>query len=266
MAQMPVVDAAVAFRPYSATHAAVVLGFAAVTGLAVVAGRRRREAERARRFDRALGWVAFAVWVVTQAYGFLPGQYRPDRVWPIQVCDVAGLVAPLVLWTGWRRLRAVLYFWGLGLSTQAFVQPDVNPDMASVDFWTFWLAHGAVVGTAAYDLAARGFRPGWRDYGTAVLALAAWLAVVLPLDVVTGYNYGYVGGDAGGQPAFILGLGPWPGRLVWLSLLAAAAMAMLVVPWDLARRTERRRAGNEGPPAVPPAPPPPDAGGTLGSP
>ena len=227
------------FRPYSATHAAVVLGFTAVTALAVVIGRRCGT-DRGRRFDRALGWAVFAVWVVTQAYGFLPGQYDPSKVWPIQVCDVAGLVAPLVLWTGRRPLRAVLYFWGLGLSSQAFIQPDLNHGPAYVDFWTFWVAHAAVVGTAVYDLAARGFRPAWRDYGTAVAALAVLIAIVLPLDIVTGYNYVYVGNSKPGQPTVVDLLGPWPGRLAWLALLVAVGLAVLVVPWEVARRVVRR--------------------------
>ena len=44
-----------------------------------------------------------------------------------------------------------------------------------------------------YDTLARGFRPGLRDFSTASVAAAAPVAIVLPIDLATGWNYGFVG-------------------------------------------------------------------------
>jgi hypothetical integral membrane protein (TIGR02206 family) len=218
--------------------------FAAGTAALVVLRRRWRETPRAAVLDRSLAVGCFVAWVWVQAFGLLPWRYEAAKALPLHVCDLAGLVAPPMLWTGWRPLRTVCYFWGIGLSTQGFIQPDLQQGPNDPSFWAFWVGHVAVVGTALYDVAARGYRPTWRDYGVAVVTLAAYVAVVLPLDIVTGFNYGYVGRGKPGQPSVVDFLGPWPGRLLVISALAAAVLALMVLPWDVLRWWQRReRAG-----------------------
>jgi hypothetical integral membrane protein (TIGR02206 family) len=152
------------------------------------------------------------------------------------VCDLAALTAPLALTTSRRLPRALLYFWGLGLSSQGFVTPDLQDGPARVQFWVFWLNHFVVVGSAIYDLAGRGYRPTWRDYRWSVAAGVAYLAIVLPLDVALKLNYGYVGPALPGQPTIVDVLGPWPWRVVVICALTAAFMALIVAPWHLGRR------------------------------
>jgi hypothetical integral membrane protein (TIGR02206 family) len=244
------------FQPLSLTHGAVVVTFAAFI-LGLVALRQRwRETARAVALDRGLGAAAALVYVVTVAWPLLPRHF--DLAWslPLHICDVTTLCVPLaLLWPWprpWRPPRAILYFWGLGLSTQGFVTPDLQDGPARVGFWMFWLAHFSVVGGALYDVIGRGFRPTWRDYGVAVATGVWYVALVVPVNMALGVNYGYVGKGTPGQPTLIDALGPWPGRVAIILMLAAAATALLMLPWVIGRRFTGRAS------ACAPQPPRPE--------
>jgi hypothetical integral membrane protein (TIGR02206 family) len=221
------------FSAFSPTHAAVVACFFALT--AILVALRRRRSGTARRFDLALAWVALAVYVFTNGRPLMPGSFRLDWSLPLHVCDLATLFVPVTLFSNWRPVRALLYFWGVGLCTQGFFTPDLQDGPAKLGFWSFWLAHFSVVGGALYDVAARGYRPTWRDYATALGAGLLYVAVILPLDVLLHVNYGYVGPSTPGQPSLVDVLGPWPGRVPVIVALAAAVMALLMLPWRFRR-------------------------------
>jgi hypothetical integral membrane protein (TIGR02206 family) len=239
------------FQPYSASHGIVVVVFLVLTAMPIAMARKWSGIPRARTLDRVIAVLCLLTWFTVKIFRLLPGRYDPAKAVPLQVCDWVGLVAPLAIWTGWRPLRALLYFWGLGLSSQAFIQPDLAEGPIDPSFWSFWGGHAAIVGAALYDVVGRRFHPTWRDYWTAVGALAIWLAVVLPFDLATGYNYGYVGNSTPGQPTLVDVLGPWPARVPIIAALVAAALALIELPWHLARRIHRRRSSPGREPPLP---------------
>jgi len=159
------------------------------------------------------------------------------------VCDVTTLCVPLALLGGRRMPRALLYFWGLGLSTQGVLTPDLQDGPGQVGFWMFWLAHFSVVGGALYDVIARGYRPTWHDYRRAVGIGLVYIALLFGLNMCLGVNYGYVGQAEPGQPTIVDVLGPWPWRVPVIVALAVAAMTLLMLPWEVARHRRRPLAG-----------------------
>jgi hypothetical integral membrane protein (TIGR02206 family) len=239
------------FRPFSATHALVLLVFAATTAALVVA-RRRLAGEgpaRADAFDRALGILAALVWIVGTLVQFLPRYYDRTSSLPLHLCDFTIIAVPLALLTCWRPARALAYFWGIGLSTQGLITPDLVLGPGSIHFWLFWSAHFVIVGGALYDVIARGYRPTWRDFVLAAVTGVVYIALILPFDLLTSLNYGYVGKTAPGQPSLVDALGPWPGRVGVMVVLGVVVMALLAAPWEIARRF-RRRAVNGQPAPV----------------
>jgi uncharacterized membrane protein YwaF len=62
------------------------------------------------------------------------------------------------------------------------------------------------------------------------------VVLVLPLNVLLGANYGFVGNSRPDNPSIVDLLGPWPGRLIIIVLLVAAVLALLMLPWEIARR------------------------------
>jgi hypothetical integral membrane protein (TIGR02206 family) len=226
----------ITFRPFGATHAVVLVVFVVFT-CAIVALRRRARGERGRRrVDGALAVLTGLTWLVVNGWWFLPGHFDPAFSLPLHVCDVTGLVVPVVLVWPRRWLRAILYFWGLGLSLQGFIQPDLRDGPHLPGFWLFWANHYVVVGLSIYDLAARAYRPRWRDFAVSVVAGLGYVAVVLPIDVIFGLNYGYLGPGRPHQPTLIDHLGPWPWRLGVIFGLVALVWVVMVLPWELSRR------------------------------
>jgi hypothetical integral membrane protein (TIGR02206 family) len=234
------------FHAFSMTHAAVLVTFAVVTSLACALGRRWRGTPRLARAEWGVGLAMLGVWLAAQVYWFLPGNFSIDEALPIHMCDLTGLIAPLLLLTGRRALRALLYFWGIGLSINALLTPVLTDGPGHVRFWLFFLTHAAIIGTAVYDLVARGYRPDRHDWLLATGGCAAWLAVVLAVDLSLGVNYGYVGNVTPERPTVIDQLGPWPGRVFKMVVAVLVLFTAMWLPFEFARRRWARGGGSAG--------------------
>ena len=230
------------FRSFSALHAAALGAIALLVMLAIVLARRRGPTPRATPIERALGWAYLAAWVTTFTFLAFPPLLDPPKTYPLQLCHWTGVAAAAYLITRSSVLRPIVYLWGLALSTQALITPTLVEGPAIWPFWFFWTTHGMIAGVALYDVIVLGYRPALRDYAIACGAAALYLAVVLPLNLAFGWNYGFVGPSEPEVPTLVDVLGPWPERLAIIVPLVAAVMAILALPWMLARR---RRAGLE---------------------
>lgn len=250
---MPLADVLHTFRQYGPVHVAVVLAIVAA-GVQLVRRRRRLADEPARRrLDVTLGAAVLTIWAANQVAEMMPWRFELHRSLPLHVCDVVGLVAALAMLTGARVWRAMLYYWGIGLSTQALITPELADGLATFSFWSFWVPHGAIIALAVYDLAGRGYRPGWRDFAIGIATLTAYLAVVLPFDLAYQVNYGFVGRGMPGQPSVIDFLGDWPIRVYKLAVAVFVVLAVLTVPWVVAARRAggRRELPSRGPESSP---------------
>jgi hypothetical integral membrane protein (TIGR02206 family) len=218
------------FVAYSGLHF-VAVGVCCLVVAGMAAAGRALRAEHELGLRRALGVVGLAYWLSYNLWWNRNGIDWTSGL-PLQLCDINGAIAPLALWTSQRWLRAVLYFWGFALTTQAFIQPALGFGPATLLFWFFWAQHTIILGYAVFDVAAFGFRPTWRDLGKSYGAGAIYLAVVVPLNLILGADYGYLGNLAPEQiPPFVAALGPWPARAVAVVALAAIACALVELPW-----------------------------------
>lgn len=230
------------FRPFSLTHGYALLCLALVIALAIAVGRRQRdtyEQSAPTDFERKLAYANIAVWIVAHGWWQLPERFDPVTTLPLQMCHIASLIASAVLLTRNHKLRAILYFWAFALCTQAIITPSLIDPPSSPVFWSFWFLHGFVMMTAVHDIAVNGFRPTWRDYGTACAASATYVALVLPINIALGANYGFVGKSKPLNPSIVDLLGPWPERLLIIVPLAALVMALVMLPWVMLRRVSK---------------------------
>ena len=206
--------------------------------LAIGVGLRRRGIDdRSLRLSAIV--LAIPAWLFMQLW-YAWYAWDPVDAAPLHICDLGGVVAMFALSSRGgghlRWFRAVLFFWAIGLTTQAFFTPVLTAEQGpdTMKFWLFWISHGWVVGAALYDLIVRGYRPTLVDLGRGIVVTAAWLAVVFVINVLPdgGYNYGYVG-PVDDQPGIVALLGPWPLRVVWMSLIVLAGFIAI---WALACR------------------------------
>ena len=220
------------FHAFSALHAGALCAIALVTGFAIAAARRRGRSPRATATERLVGWAYLAAWTTTYTFFFFSPMHEPAKTLPLQLCHWTAAAAALLLVTRWAVLRPLVYFWGFALCTQALITPSLTEGPAIYPFWFFWTTHGMIVGVALYDLLALGYRPTIRDYGIACAGAAAYFAVVLPLDIAFDWNYGFVGPGKPEVRTIVDALGPWPARLAAIVALVAAAMGLLLLPWQ----------------------------------
>lgn len=230
-----------AFHAFSLTHGAVIFAFAVVMSLIMRLARSQRDRAALVRRERLAAMAMLAAWILINAWGLMPARFDASDSLPLHVCDLVGLLAPLALWKPASWSRALVYFWGLGLCTQAFITPLLMHGPATLRFWTFWITHGIAVGTPLYDVAVRAYRPRWRDCAFACAAALGYAIIMFPVDSLAGWNYSYLGPDRPDRPTILDALGPWPWRACTVAALSGLAMIALMLPWTCVRALRRAR-------------------------
>ena len=249
------------FRPFTTFHALV----AGICGILIVGAcwyggtRHAPGSPEERRFRHIWGWSILACQAFATIWRLLPENYTLHDGLPLQLCRIAGWVCGLSMVfgdkPGWRWARTCTYFWGLGLCAQGLVTPLRLGGLGSMDFWLFWTVHLQIVGSAVYDVAVLRYRPTFRDYGAVAAISLAFVALIIPFNVLMNTEYVWLGrglavskelgwlGDGKYRTRNIIDhLGDWPLRPVRLVLLGLCVMAMLWLVWRLPfRRLLRAR-------------------------
>ncbi len=229
-------DWATEFRPFTLFHAVTTAACIAVIAAATILGVRWRGTPRETFLRRAWAWLVLGGQVVLGIY-FLWPPFDVQYSLPLHICDVAGWISAFAMLTDRRWLRVILYYWGIVLSTQAFLTPVLHghgSGFATPNFWAFWGLHVMIVGSAVYDIVVHRFRPTWRDFRTAVLFTASYTAAIFVLNIILKTNYVYVGNLRPLNPTIIDRLGDWPLRVVWLGLIVTAGFALFTAVWPTA--------------------------------
>lgn len=239
-----------AFAPFTTTHwLAAGLGTACIA-VFVAAGRMAPE-----RAEKRIAQTWAILWLIQQAistvYWLLPRSFDIGTSLPLHLCDVVGWLGPFALLLAHTRktrwLRTIVYFWGIGLSSQAFFTPTLEYGPGDPRFWLFWISHTQIVGAGIYDVIVRGYRPDARDFKAALIASACWMVPIVLLNWATGMNYGYLGPELEGQTVLNL-LPPWPWRILAMAGIVLVLFTLMWIAWPIAERLTRR----------PNATPPPD--------
>jgi hypothetical integral membrane protein (TIGR02206 family) len=223
------------FVPFSGLHLLAVAVCGLLVALLATAGWALRERPAEPKLRRLWAVFALCYWLVYVLWWNRNG-LDLDGGLPLHLCDFNGLVAPLALLTLNRWARATLYFWSFTLTLQAFIQPLLSAGPAQLEFWAFWAGHTIIMASAVYDVVVLGFRPDWRDVGRVLIVSLAYVAVVTPVNLELGTNYGFIGNPPPGKsiPPFIAAMGPWPWRAVIVMGLATIGFVLTLLPWRMA--------------------------------
>ncbi|MEM7628066.1 MAG: TIGR02206 family membrane protein [Planctomycetota bacterium] len=233
------------FHAFSLHHAVVIAVCALVViGLCLLGRWAGTRAELRLRRAWIAVLIAWQAWMLV--WWLLPANFEPQDSYPLHLCDLAVWLAPVALLSERRWSRGLLYFWAIGLSTQAFATPVLSEGAGEWRYWSFWIGHTQIVGSAVYDIVVRRFRPHAGDLGFAVGVGAAYAAAMFAFNVRTGFNYGYVGPSSPGPRTVLDALGPWPLRAVWVVLLATLAQVLAWLPWAAARGAAAGQVGAGG--------------------
>ena len=234
-----------AFEPFTLLHLVVLL--VAVFGwwLLVFFARSVRGTPfelTARRAFALIVWLPNVAWFVRQS---VPPHFDWGHSLPLHLCDFAWIAAGWSLWTAGdpQRLRhQVPVLWGLALSLLAFVTPTLTSGPGGIHFWAFWLTHWQILAVCLWNLV-QGTRPDPRGLRGPILLTAACFALATAVNLALDTNYFFTGKSLPSRPTPLDVLGPWPLRILWIALLGVLALALIALPFLLARRArEKTRA------------------------
>ncbi|TDE15754.1 TIGR02206 family membrane protein [Jiangella asiatica] len=224
------------FSSYGTSHQVVLAALVALAAWLVVRGRTLRGTPGAERLSRAFAAGFLALTLPLQIYFNLPGRFALDLSLPIQLCDLAWLASVHALVTHHRWSVALTYYWGLTLSVQPILTPDLAADFPEPGFILYWSMHGLTVVTAVFLTWGLGLTPDWGSYRVAVAATALWAVTVFAFNAAADTNYGFL--NAKPDSASVLDLfGPWPWYVVVETVLLAGVWALITLPW--VRRSRR---------------------------
>ncbi|ROR92130.1 TIGR02206 family membrane protein [Nocardioides aurantiacus] len=192
---------------------------------AVWLGRRLRARGVEPSFRRAVAVLLVVTTVPLQVLQLLPGDFRLGTSLPLQICDLAWMLAAWALWTGRRRPAQVLLLWGVTLVPQAVLTPALVETFPDPRYLMFWSMHLLTIWSAVHLGATGQGRPSWRGLRVAVAATLAWVVSVMVLNAAIGTNYGYLNGKPSGGSLLDL-LGPWPAYVV-------AEVGVVLVVWTV---------------------------------
>jgi len=161
------------FQAFTPQHYLLMAIFlAGACGLVAVGRSRRRAADD--RFDRALAVAIVVVTVPSQLYQLAPWDFSLGSSLPLALCDFAWIVGAWALWTHAPVPTALIYYWGLTLTTQAILTPSLGETFPNPRYFMFWSMHFLIVWSAVYLTFGLGLGPGWREYRISLAVTLAW--------------------------------------------------------------------------------------------
>jgi hypothetical integral membrane protein (TIGR02206 family) len=218
-----------AFGP---AHLALLGAVPAAAGLLAVASRRRPGAARPLRL--ALAAALAATEAASYAHALALGWIQPPRGLPLDLCDVAAVLAIAALVRPRPRAVELLYYVGVAGSGMALLTPDLGVPWPSFAAIAFFASHGGVVAAALLLVWSGAGRPGPGSWLRAWALVNAYAAAIAVFDAAFGTNYMYLCRKPAAASLLDL-LGPWPWYLVAADAVALALFAALYAPFRRAR-------------------------------
>jgi hypothetical integral membrane protein (TIGR02206 family) len=227
------------FGRYGLEHG-ITLALLAAVALLLVAVARRSRTERGRipagiRFPLAA--------LLVGGLGFALVDALPIRgldwldVLPLDLCDLAVLVAVWALLTGSRLACELVYFWGLTGTLIAMLTPDVDAGFPDTRCVSFFALHGAVAVAAVVMAFGAGVRPRPGANLRVFWITNAYALLVGLVDAAAGKNYLYLCRKPS-QPTIMDAMGPWPWYILAADALAFVLFWALMAPFRGRPRSE----------------------------
>jgi hypothetical integral membrane protein (TIGR02206 family) len=223
------------FQPFSVSHWLAILATLAA-GAVLIRWFRRDDvtASSKLRLRKIIGSILVMAVVLDPVLTLLRYHGNPAAAWqllvqdalPLHLCDVVSLLLAWALFSGRQRLAEVGYFWSVTATTQGLLTPALGSDWRSPEFYAFFVQHGGAPVAGVVLAFGIGLPPQAGYFKRMIWWSWGYLACAYPLNLLLGTNYGFINGKPG-TPSLLDQLGPWPGYLIPLQLIAFAAYLIL---------------------------------------
>lgn len=218
------------FERWSLSHGLVIAFTLALAAALIVATRGRDwHSPRVSLLRGLVGGVIFCGFVVDNFW--IVSNAGPDwaDALPCYLCSWTFFLCGLALLSGWRWAVDASVYWGLTLTIQALITPDLGYGFPDAVFFLFFWGHALPVSVALWLwLGLQGIHRGlprgawWRS----LLLFELWAAISFGLWRAFGTNYGYWNHKPE-VPTALDWFGPWPWYLLVLQGLIALSWFLL---------------------------------------
>jgi hypothetical integral membrane protein (TIGR02206 family) len=209
---------------------AVAIG--AATCAALCLGARRRPGRWVAWAGRGLSIVLIADAITFISTPLVQGTWSWQTSVPLDLCDVALIVAAAACWQPrWQLAVELTYFWGLAGTLQAVSTPDLSIGFPHLAFFEFVVGHLGIVIAALYLVVGLRLAPRRGSVPRVFAITAAYTAVVGCVDALVGANYMFLRAIPG-HASLLSVLGPWPWYIVSAAGVALVLLAVLDVPFQ----------------------------------
>jgi hypothetical integral membrane protein (TIGR02206 family) len=173
--------------------------------------------------------------VLLYGWYFYFEQFSLEQSLPLQLCSISYILTIVILLFPFYRIYEFLYFAGAGGAIQALLTPAaILSGFPHFTYFYFFIGHGAIVWVALYMTWVHGYRPTWRSIWRVLLIMNGLLAVIIPVNWITGGNYLFVTEKPSGD-TLLNYLGPWPWYLLSLEGVAVVIFIFMYLPFLLRR-------------------------------
>ncbi len=203
-----------------------------LVGWSLLISRGRRENPCLRRYEFRLAFsaVILATNVFSLSMRLIPERWNLDSSLPLHLCDFAWMASCWSLIVQERRhalAHQMVFYWGLGLSTQAFIQPTLHHGIQTLDYWFFWIPHWQIVAVGLLNYFGFGLRPSWAGFRRTVAWTVFLVLCVTAMNIVLETPYCFTGRGTPENPTVVDVFGPWPWRILVLFAVVIAWFAIL---------------------------------------
>ena len=236
-------DQSIPFRLFGAQHGLIIaLTILASVLIPVLANRYlmiRQRLQLAQIWALAMslsvvGWVVIEVAV---------GEFDMQKDLPLNICNSAALLAPVLMWKPTLRMHEVLYFAVLAGTLQAVLTPDLPYGFPHYGFFRYWVVHSGLVAYVIYVTWSLKLFPDIRGLFRAFGWLNLYAAVMFVLNLLIGSNYMYLMRKPE-TPSLLDMFGPWPWYILVCELAALVIFFIVWTPVVLRSRRADTRTGD----------------------
>lgn len=223
------------FRAYTAQHLIPVGIVAAACAVAFRIGRSRPSTLKRLRVAAAMVLIAFLAFTY---YSWFRLGFAPGSDLPLWLCDWVYLLAIFNLSWPTQVGVEVAYFWAMAGTLQALVTPDLSQGFPTLLYFLFFIGHGLIMAAVFLEVGAAESAP--RPVGVlyAWVALVGYTAVVMGLDKLFGWDYGFMLYKPHVHTLLDY-LGPWPYYILSGLTVGLVLFWLAYLPWVPLRRAHR---------------------------
>lgn len=196
--------------------------------------------EREEAISKLFGFSILFLWLVYNSYNLFSDTFRIEESLPLHVCDLLAVTSVWMLLNRNRKSTAFLYFCALPLAGQAIITPTGEQNPLLFRFWLFWLLHASIIVSFVYSVVIRKYRPTVKDYLFTVVFDGLYILIILPIDILFDFNYGFIGNSSPGIPTMLDVFGVWPQRVVWMFLAVIVVQFLMLLPSFYSNRAKKK--------------------------